>query len=61
MQGELAYEEDITACLFYRAIHDAGTVIEDAQIDDLPAQPSDVFRRIGVLDAYEYEQTAFNC
>jgi hypothetical protein len=56
MEGELAYQQDLAASIFDRAVHHSPGVIEDAQIDNLSTKPFDVFGRIGVFDAKEDQE-----
>ena len=56
-QRELADQQDAALDVLHREVHNSGLVIEDAQPDDLPAQPLDVLRRIGFLDGEQHDQS----
>lgn len=55
-EGELADQENPTAAVEDAAVHDAGVVVEEAEVDDLRSEPVDVVGGIGLLDAEKDEE-----
>ena len=58
VEGELAYHEDIPSSIQDAAVHHAVSIVEDAQVDRLLAEPVDVLLCVGFLDAHEDEHAA---
>ena len=56
VQGELAYQQNIAAGLFYGEVHYAGIVIKDPQIDHFSAEPVGIFCNVGVFNTDQHEQ-----
>ena len=53
---ELAHGEHFSTNIDERAIHNAGGVVKDAQMDDFAREPVAVGAAIGRADAAEYQQ-----
>ena len=58
-EGELANDDNLATGICDVAVHDALAVVEDAQGDNLAAEPVDVVLAVGVLDAQEHQHAGF--
>lgn len=49
-KSELTDEKNFPLHVLDGTIHDTGFIVEDAQANDFPAEPFDIFRRVGLFD-----------